>query len=78
MVSQNAVRDLRQAAQILKAVDLWDDGVARELRATWSRLEHLAQLIENHDIDALCEPVAVERTSNVVPLPRQVARSARG
>ncbi|MCW5749918.1 MAG: hypothetical protein KIT81_02130 [Alphaproteobacteria bacterium] len=74
MISHNAVRDLRQAAEILRSVDLWDDGVARELRATWSRLERLAELIENQDFEAVCEPAPAEpRSANVVPLARRVA-----
>lgn len=74
MISHNAVRDLRQAAEILRSVDLWDDGVARELRATWSRLERLADLIENQDFEAVCEPVPQQpQNGNVVNLARRAA-----
>jgi len=79
----NAVRDLRQVAEILRNIDIWNDGVQAELRSTWSRLETLAELIENQDFEAF-EPTVAKGApqrgaapaapgSNVIPLARRAA-----
>jgi hypothetical protein len=51
MLPENAVRNLRQVAGILRGIDLWDEDVVRELIQTSRRLEMLADRVEGKVVD---------------------------
>lgn len=51
MLPDNAIRNLRQAAWILRGTDLWDDGSVAELKAIAVRLDQMAERFENRLVD---------------------------
>jgi hypothetical protein len=55
MLPDIAIRNLRQAAWILRGTDLWDDRSVEELKAIAHRLEEIAARFEDRLVD---EPVA--------------------
>lgn len=52
MLPDNAIRNLRQAAWILRGTDLWDDGSVEELKAIAMRLDQIAERFEDRLVDA--------------------------
>jgi hypothetical protein len=59
MLPENAVRNLRQVAGILRGIDLWDEDVVRELIQTSRRLEMLADRVEGKVVDLAGHPLMV-------------------
>jgi len=51
MLPDNAIRNLRQAAWILRGTDLWDDSSLDELRTIAARLEQIATRFEDRLVD---------------------------
>lgn len=58
MLPDNAIRNLRQAAWILRGTDLWDDAALDELRAIATRLDQMAERFEDRLVDAPAPAVA--------------------
>lgn len=52
MLPDNAIRNLRQAAWILRGTDLWDDTSLDELKAIAARLDQIAARFEDRLVDA--------------------------
>jgi hypothetical protein len=52
MLPDNAIRNLRQAAWILRGTDLWDDSSVEELKAIAKRLDQMAERFEDRLVDA--------------------------
>jgi len=55
MLPDIAIRNLRQAAWILRGTELWNDRDAAELKRMAARIEAIAERVENREID---EPAA--------------------
>jgi hypothetical protein len=55
MLPDIAIRNLRQAAWILRGTDLWDDRSVEELKAIAHRLDEIAGRFEDRLVD---EPLA--------------------
>lgn len=55
MLPDIAIRNLRQAAWILRGTDLWDDRALAELKSIAARLDAIAERVENREVD---EPAA--------------------
>ena len=55
MLPDIAIRNLRQAAWILRGTDLWNDRDLNELKRIAARLDEIAERVENREID---EPAA--------------------
>jgi hypothetical protein len=55
MLPDIAIRNLRQAAWILRGTDLWDDHAVAELASIARRLEQIAVRFEEREVD---EPLA--------------------
>jgi hypothetical protein len=58
MLPDNAIRNLRQAAWILRGTDLWDDTSVDELRTIAARLEQIAARFEDRLVDAPAQAAA--------------------
>lgn len=54
MLPDIAIRNLRQAAWILRGTDLWDDRALAELKGIAGRLDEIAQRFEDRLVD---EPI---------------------
>ena len=55
MLPDIALRNLRQAAWILRGTDLWNDRDLNELQRIAARLDEIAERVENREVD---EPAA--------------------
>ena len=58
MLPDNAIRNLRQAAWILRGTDLWDDTSVDELKTIAARLEQIAARFEDRLVDAPVQTAA--------------------
>ena len=52
MLPDIAIRNLRQAAWVLRGTDLWDDRAVAELKLIAQRLDEIAERFENREVDA--------------------------
>ena len=51
MMSDTAVRTLRQVAEVLREISVWDDAIERELATTSRRLDLIADSYEDKIIE---------------------------
>lgn len=51
MMPDTTARTLRQVAEVLRGIQLWDDDIERELATTSRRLDLLADCVDDKVID---------------------------
>lgn len=51
MMPDTTVRTLRQVAEVLRGIHLWDDDIERELATTSLRLDRIADCMDEKVID---------------------------